>query len=147
MNSTEIFIEFEKRAIEWGKAHQIAKVGEVVISKLGGKRDKKLVLSSVSVRVGRNAQKTTRKTLVICYAGRRLNAKGELIDSLNTGLILYEFRTEDGRIFNHAENGVTEYCSDAGLSFNVDFDPEAKSKYPNAFSSYAEPYSPFSYSR
>lgn len=138
MTTTEIFIEFEKMVIEWGKKHQIANVGDIVISKLGGKRERKLVLSSVSVTIGRNAKKTTNKTLVIQYTGRRMNAKGEIVDQLGTGRLLHEFKTEDGRVFNHAENGVTEYANDAGLTFYVDFDPLCKEKYPNAYGSYKE---------
>jgi len=147
MTSTEIFIEFEKMAIEWGKKYQIAKVGEIVISKLGGKRERKLILSSVSVTIGRNAKKTTNQTLVIQYAGRRMNANGEIIDEIGTGRCLYEFRTEDGRVFSHEENEVTEFANNSGLTFCIDFDPLCKEKYPNAYSSYQEPYHDFSYSR
>lgn len=146
MNSTEIFIEFEKMALEWGKRHQIAKVGEVIISKLGGKRDKKLILSKVQVCVGRN-EKTVHKTLAMQYIGRRLNAKGEYLDELGTGIPLAEFRTEDGRVFSFDENEVTETENDCGLTFVIDFEPECKLKYPNAFSSYAEPCFSFSYKR
>lgn len=138
MKAKDIFIQFEKQAIEWAKQYQIAKVGDIVTSYLGGKRQKKLKISSVSVTVGRNAQKTTRKTLVIQYVGRRLNARGEFIDDIGTGIYLTEFITEDGKVFNHAENEVTETANDCGVSFNVDFDPEAKTKYPNAYQSYAD---------
>ena len=147
MTTTEIFIEFEKMAIEWGKKHQIAKVGEIVISKLGGKRERKLILSSVSVTIGRNAQKTTSKTLVMQYTGRRVNAKGEIIDEIGRGRCLHEFRTDDGRVFSHSENDVTETANDSGLTFYIDFDPLCKEKYPNAYGSYQEPYHDFSYSR
>ena len=138
MKAKDIFLQFEKQAIEWAKQYQIAKVGDVVTSNLGGKRPKKLIISSVSVTIGRNAQKTTRKTLVIEYVGRRLNAKGEFIDDIGTGKYLTEFVTEDGKVFNHKENEVSEWANDCGVSFVVDFDPEAKLKYPNAYESYAD---------
>jgi hypothetical protein len=138
MKAKDIFIDFEKKAIEWGKQYQIAKVGDIVTSNLGGKRPKKLKISSVSVTIGRNARKTTQKTLVIQYTGRRINSNGEFIDELGTGRWLTEFVTEDGKIFNHFENEVTETANDIGVSFNVDFDPEAKEKYPNAYQSYAD---------
>ena len=138
MKAKDIFIQFEKQAIEWAKQYQIAKVGDVVTSKLGGKRPKKLKISSVSVTIGRNAQKTTQKTLVIQYVGRRLNSKGELIDEIGTGRYLTEFITEEGKVFNHVENEVTETANDCGISFNVDFDPEEKTKYPNAYHSYTD---------
>jgi hypothetical protein len=138
MKAKDIFIQFEKQAIEWAKQYQIAKVGDIVTSNLGGKRTKKLKISLVSVTIGRNAQKTTRKTLVIQYVGRRLNAKGEYINDIGTGRYLTEFVTEDGRIFNHNENEVSETDNDSGVSFNVDLDPEAKKKYPNAYQSYKD---------
>lgn len=147
MKTKDIFIEFEKQAIEWGKQYQIARVGDIVTSKLGGVRDKKFQISKVLVTVGRNAQKTTQKTLAIQYVGRRLNAKGELIDGLGTGRYLYEFTTKDGKVFNHSENEVTETVNDCGLSFIVDFDPEAKEKYPNAYLSYADNFEGFAYGR
>ena len=100
----------------------------------------------MSVTIGRNAQKTTRKTLVIEYVGRRLNSKGELIDGIGTGRYLTEFITEDGKVFNHSENEVTETANDCGVSFNVDFDPDAKRKYPNAYQSYKDAPCPY-YSR
>ena len=83
MKANDIFIQFEKQAVEWAKQYQIVKVGDIVTSNLGGKRPKKLKISSVSVTIGRNAQKTTQKTLVIQYVGRRLNAKGEFIDDID----------------------------------------------------------------
>ena len=147
MKAKKIFIEFEKQAIEWGKKYQIAKVGDIVTSKLGGKRDKKLQISKVSVTVGRNAQKTIQKTLAIHYVGRRLNSKGELIDGLGTGKLINEFITEDGKVFNDSENEVTETVNACGLSFVIDFDPEAKEKYPNAYLSYRDNFEGFSYSR
>lgn len=147
MTSRDIFIEFEKNVIKWGKKHQIVEVGEVVISKLGGKRDKKLIISSVQVTVGRNAHNTTHKTLVIQYFGRRINLKGEVIDNLGSGLLIREFRTEDGRSFSYEENGVTETANDSGLSFYIDFDPAAKEKYPKSFSSYSDDAFGFSYYR
>jgi hypothetical protein len=147
VTATEIFIEFEKMAIAWGKAHQIAKVGDIVTSNLGGKRPKKLQISHVWVSMGRNAQITTRKTFTIGYAGRRLNAKGGLIDEIGTGRILYDFLTADGKAWSHAENEVTETMTDSGLSFTIDFDPECKEKYPNAYASYAEPFHPNPYTR
>lgn len=147
MKAKDIFINFEKNAIEWAKQYQIAKVGDVVTSNLGGKRPKKLKISSVSVTIGRNARLTTQKTLVIQYAGRRINSNGEFIDELGTGRWLTEFVTEDGRTFNHSENEVTEVANDIGVSFNVDFDPEAKEKYPHAYWSYSDSFDDFYYSR
>lgn len=147
MTATEIFIEFEKMAIEWGKKHQIAKVGDIVTSKLGGKRERKLVLSCVSVTIGRNAKKTTNKTLVMRYIGRRMNAKGEIIDEPGTGRCLCEFMTDGGQVFSHSENEVTEIANDSGLTFYIDVDPTCKEKHPNAYGSYQEPFHDFSYSR
>ena len=147
MKANDIFIDFEKKAIKWAKQYQIAKVGDIVTSNLGGKRPKKLKISSVSVTIGRNAQKTTQKTLVIQYVGRRLNSKGELIDEIGTGRYLTEFITEEGKVFNHVENEVTETSNDCGISFNIDFDPAAKEKYPHAYLSYSDSFDGFYYSR
>ena len=147
MKAKDIFIDFEKKAIEWGKQHQIAKVGDIVTSNLGGKRPKKLKISSVSVTIGRNARLTTQKTLVVQYSGRRINSKGEFIDELGTGRWLTEFITEDGKVFNHSENEVTETANDIGVSFIVDFDQQAKEKYPHAYLSYKDDYECFHYSR
>lgn len=148
MKAIDIFIDFEKKAIEWGKQYQIAKVGDIVTSNLGGKRPKKLKISSVSVTIGRNARKTTQKTLVLQYTGRRINSNGEFIDELGTGRWLTEFVTEDGKVFNHySENEVTETANDIGVSFNIDFDPEAKEKYPHAYHTYKDGYDGFYYSR
>lgn len=138
MTAREILFELEKQAIQWGKKHQIAKVGDIVTSYLGGKRPKKFKISNVSVTLGRNAQKTTEKTLVIQYVGRRISSKGELIDRVGTGRYLDEFTTENGIIFNSSENQVSETVNDCGLSFNVDFEREAKDLYPNAFKSYGD---------
>jgi activator of HSP90 ATPase len=146
MKAKDIFIDFEKKAIEWAKQYQIAKVGDIVTSNLRGKKPKKLKISSVSVTIGRNAR-TTQKTLVIQYIGRRIKSNGEFIDELGTGKFLTEFVTEDGRTFNHSENEVTETANDIGVSFNVDFDPEAKEKYPYAYLSYNDSYNGFYYSR
>ncbi len=109
--------------------------------------DKKLQISKVNVTIGRNAQKTIQKTLAIYYVGRRLNSKGELIDGLGTGRVINEFITEDGKVFNDAENEVTETVNDSGLSFVIDFDPEAKGKFPNAYLSYKDSFEGFSYGR
>jgi len=147
MKAKDIFIQFEKQAIEWGKQYQIAKVGDIVTSNLGGKRPKKLKISSISVTIGRNAIKTTQKTLVLQYTGRRINSNGEFMDELGTGRWLTEFVTEDGKVYNYSENEVTETANDIGVSFNVDFDPEAKEKYPHAYHTYKDSYDGFYYSR
>jgi hypothetical protein len=146
MTATQIFIKFEKMAIQWGKKHQIAKVGEIVTSKIG-KKTARFKISDVTVTIGRNAQETTRKTLVIVYCGRKINSKGEFIDELGCGRLLTNFVTNDGKFFDHIENQVTEFCTDSGLTFHVDFEQECKDVYPNAHSSYKEPFFKFSYSR
>ena len=138
IKANDVFIDFEKKAIEWAKQYQIAKVGDIVTSYLGGKRQKKFLISSVEVTIGRNKNKTTRKTLVIKYVGRRLNSKGELIDDIGVGRYLREFVTNDGKIFNHSENEVNEVVNDIGLSFHVDFDEITKAKYPNAYQFYTD---------
>jgi len=147
MKAIEIFIEFEKQAIMWGKQYQIARVGDIVTSNLGGKRPKKVMISSVSVTCGRHAQKTTKQTFVLSYVGRRVNANNELIDSLGTGRWLREFITSEGKIFNHSQNEVTEESNDSGFYFIVDFDSEAKKLYPNAYKSYSDSLKDFTYSR
>ncbi len=147
MTATEIFIQFEKMAIEWGKRHQVAKVGEIVISKGGGKREKKYLLHHVFVTTGRNAEKTTDPTLVIMYTGRLLDKKGVPVHEIGQAKILFEFRTEDGRTFSHQENGVTEFVNDTGLSFSVDFDPEAAALFPAAYRKHGDQYFNFSYHR
>ena len=63
------------------------------------------------------------------YTGRRDECKGEIIDEIGTGRCLYEFRTDDGRVFSHSENDVTETATDSGLTFYIDFDPLCKEKY------------------
>jgi hypothetical protein len=146
ITATQIFIKFEKMAIEWGKKHQIAKVGEIVTSKIG-KREARFQISHVSVTIGRNARETTNKTLVIAYSGRKLNSKMELVDELGRGRFLTNFVTADGKVFDHKENEVTEFCTDSGLTFHVDFDPKAKDVYPNAYNSYKDPFFKFSYTR
>ncbi len=147
MKAKDIFIDFENKAIQWGKQYQIAKVGDIVTSNLGGKRPKKLKISTVSVTIGRNARMTTQKTLVIRYTGRRIRSNGEFIDELGVGRYLTEFITNDGKIFNHSENEVTETANDSGMSFDVDFDPAAKEKYPKAYLMYKDEYEDFHYSR
>lgn len=134
----EILFELETHAIQWGKKHQIAKVGDIVTSYLGGKRPKKFKISKVSVTLGRNARHTAEKTLVIQYVGRRINSKGELIDDVGTGRYLDEFTTENGIIFTSSENEVSETLNDCGLTFYVDFEKEAKELYPNAYKSYGD---------
>lgn len=147
MKAKDIFIDFENKAIQWAKQYQIVKVGDIVTSNLGGKRPKKLKISCVSVTIGRNAGKTTQKTLVIQYVGRQIDSKGNFIHELGYGRYLTEFVTEDGKIFNHSENEVTETANDIGISFNVDFDPKAKEKYPHAYLSYSDSFDDFHYSR
>jgi hypothetical protein len=145
MKSKDIFIQLEKEAIKWAKKYQIAKVGDVISSKGGGKTIKKYKISDVQVTTGRNAQKTTQKTLVILYYGRKINSKGECIDPIGTGTLLFEFTTEDGKQFNHSENEVTEYLNE--FCFTVDFDPEAKKLYPKAYLTYKDNFDGFYYSR
>lgn len=145
MKSKDIFIQLEKEAIKWAKKYQIAKVGDIVTSKGGGKAIKKYKISHVQVTTGRNAQKTTQKTLVILYCGRKINAKGEIIDPIGTGRLLFEFTTEDGKHFNHSENEVTEYLNE--FCFTVDFDPESKKLYPKAYLTYEDSFNGFYYSR
>lgn len=145
MKSKDIFIQLEKNAIEWAKKYQIAKVGDIVMSKCGGKTIKKYKISHVDVTTGRNAQKTIQKTLVILYIGRKINAKGEFIDPIGMGRLLFEFTTEDGKQFSHSENEVTEYLNE--FCFTVDFDPEAKKLYPNAYLTYEDSFDDFYYSR
>ena len=147
MKAIDVFIDFEKKAIEWGKQHQIAKVGDIVTSRLGGKRPKKLKISTVSVTIGRNARLTTQKTLVLQYYGRKINSKGEFINELGAQSYLTEFITEDGKVFNNSESEVTETVNDIGLSFNIDIDQKAKEKYPHAYHAYKDGYDGFIYSR
>jgi hypothetical protein len=137
MKANDIFIEFERMAIEWGKAYQIVKVGDIVFSKLGGNFEKPLKINCVSVTIGRNS-KTTRKTLVMEYSGRRLYKNGDYVDDVGSGVWLREFRTEDGKVFNHLENEVNEEENDVGFTFYIEFDPEDKKLYPQAYSSYKE---------
>ena len=146
MTATEIFIEFERMAIEWGKKHQIANVGEIVTSNIG-KRNVKFQISKVCVAIGRNAKETAHKTLVIQYVGRKMNSKGIIVHEIETGQLLYNFTKDNGIIFDHSENGVTEWENDGGLIFIVEDDAEAKKIYPNAHDSYKEPYYDFAYSR
>lgn len=134
MTSQEIFAQFEQAAIEWGKQYQIAKVGDIVLSNLGGKRRKQLVISQVCVSIGRNAQKTTLKTFVLRYSGRRLNSKGEFIDELGSGRCLMEFTTESGGEYDYSEYGVNDECNDM-----------SKMMYPNAYGTYSEPFHQHTY--
>lgn len=133
MKARDVLFELEKNAIEWGKQYQIARVGDIVTSNLGGKKTKKLRISSVSVTIGRNAKETVRKTLVLEYCGQRVKANGEFD---GCGYILQEFTTFDGRKYEFSENEVTEIVNDCGLSFCIDFDNEHKEKYPDAYESY-----------
>lgn len=146
MTATEVFIEFERMAIKWGKKHQIAKVGEIVTVNLG-KRNVKFKISEVAVTIGRNAKETTRKTLVMQYVGRKINSKGAVVHEIGTGRLLFNFTKENGIVFDHSENGVTEWENDGGLSFVIEYDPEAKQIYPHAYDSYKYPYRSFSYNR
>ena len=77
-------------AIEWGKKHQIAKVGEIVISKLGGKRGKVDFVIRL-VTIGRNAQ-NDQQNVGNAIHWKKDDAKGEIIDEIGTGRCLYEFR-------------------------------------------------------
>jgi len=146
MTSTEIFIEFERMAIAWGKKHQIAKVGEIVTSNIG-KRNAKFQISQVSVTIGRNAKKTVKKTFVMQYVGRKINSKGLLVQEIGTGRLLFNFTKDNGVVFDHSENEVTTWENDGGLSFVIDYDPEVKIMYPNACDSYKDPYHDFRYTR
>lgn len=136
IHSNNIFQLLEQGAIKWGEQYRIANIGEIVTSKLGGVRDKKVEISNISVVIGRDASSTTQKTFAIHYVGRRLNAKGEYKDSLGCGVLLNEFVKENGQRYSANDFEITEHMNDTGLSFNLQVDPEAKKLYPKAFRSY-----------
>ena len=140
MKTLDIFRTLEKQAIEWGNAHNEFKVGDIVESHLPqNKKPRLFVLSSIEVYIGRNAQKTTYKSLTLCYVGRRLKKDGSCFDKVGTGRWLGNFtRLADGKTFEANHNGVNQVISDCGLVFEIDCEQEAKKLYPNAYKTYAD---------
>ncbi len=142
LSSLDVFKSLETEAIAWGRQFQIATVGDIVKT-VCGKRTKSVMISRVSVTMGRNARKTTLKTLVIEYVGRRMKKNGEFIDDIGTGICLSNFETKDGKKFLSSESGISETVNDCGLSFDLSFDLAAKRKYPNAYQSYCSAKYPY----
>lgn len=138
MKSLEIFQQFEEAAVAWGKQNQKFHVGDLVIWSTG-KLKRKCKISRVEVVVGRNAQQTTRKTFDVLYVGRRMKKDGTFIDGVGCGVLLDEFETESGQKFSRiAESGVNDWVSDCGLTFDIEVEPEAVKKYPNAYATYKD---------
>ncbi len=94
---------------------QIAKVGDVVDAQWGGwKHPHKVKITSVSVEIsdigltiGRRAELGLTGWLTVQhqYIGRRLNAKGDMVGSPETGFLLCDFTTADGQIYQRIPSG------------------------------------------
>lgn len=130
LKSVEIFQEFQKKAIEWGKQFQIAHVGDIVEIPTK-KGSQKVMITDVSVAIGRNAQMTTKKSFYLDYSGRRMKKDGTFKDSLGTGICLRQFKTKSGKEYKFSDFGITEIMNDAGLSFTIEHDIETVKLYPN----------------
>jgi hypothetical protein len=139
MTAREIFFDFEKKAIEWAKQYQIAKVGDIVTSSGGGKTNKSYIISSIEVVLGRNAQETTYRTLVLVYYGKKINKKGDIMYAHAISARLVDFVTGDGQSYNISENEVTETVNDIGLTFMVEVDKMELVLQPIQSHSYEHP--------
>ena len=105
---------------------QIAQCGDVVTTKLScWKAPHKVKVTSVAVEVsdigltiGRRAELgiTGWLTVQYQYCGRRVNAKGGMVGSPDTGYLLSDFVTADGREYQRIPSGFNH----VGLVFRED---------------------------
>lgn len=104
---------------------QIAKIGDIVDAQWGGwKHPHKVKITGVAVEIsdigltiGRRAELGLTGWLTVQhqYIGRRLNANGDMVGSSVTGVLLSEFTTVDGQIYQRIPSGFNH----VGLVFEI----------------------------
>jgi len=105
---------------------QIAKSGDIVTAHWGGWKQPHEVkitnvsveISSIDISIARRAELNLTGWLIVQhqYIGRRLKANGELSGHPETGFLIIEFTTADGKKYKRIPSGFNH----AGLVFDID---------------------------
>jgi len=105
---------------------QIAKSGDIVTAHWGGWKQPHRVkitnvsveISSIGISIARRAELNLTGWLIVQhqYIGRRLKANGELSGYPETGFLITEFTTADGKKYERIPSGFNH----VGLVFDID---------------------------